>query len=128
VSWLVCFLLAGCGSAGNTGVNQIKQLVGDSEAFYKGGYGTIVRDLYVRRSDASNNIYSATNLVFRGNSNSVEELVYLDEPSSNPVRVDVKTFQMPNKGVVVLFCRDFVYVADMTAREYFKYRREGKSE
>ena len=105
-------------------MNRIKQLVGRNECLYKGGYGTLGGDLYVRQGDPSNNLYSASGIMFQGNPRTAEQLVYVkDAAAPAPVSEDRETFHLPEDGVVILFTRRFVYVANLSSREYFKYRR-----
>jgi hypothetical protein len=118
-------IMLGCKTSNQARMNAIKQKVGNNECLYKGGYGIIANDLYLRKDDGNNNIYTSSNTIFAGKEKSVTQLVYIKKPiSPDPVNVEMEDFQLPNEGVVILFSSDFVYIMNMSSQEYFKYRRD----
>lgn len=117
-------LVPSCGISADTRTNRIQQLVGSNESLYKGGYGIICGDMYLKKGDASNNLYSASRPIFQGNARTAQQLVYVKNPTAPaPVTVDLEGFQLPKDGIVILFARDFVYVLNLSANNSFKYRR-----
>jgi len=117
-------LISACGIPRGTPRNQIQQLVGDNDSFYKGDYGIICSNLYVRKADSSNNLYSSSNTIFSGKAKGIDQLVYIENSiAPAPVLMNLADFRLPKDGVVVLFAKEFVYVLNLSNGDYFKYPR-----
>lgn len=121
---VLAMLVPGCEISKDGNINKIKSLVGDNEAFYKGGYGLVCDDLYIKRGDDNNNIYSSLKMVFNGNHRTSQQLVYIKNKVFSPsVAANLYNSQLPKDGTVILFTNDFFYILDLSSKCYFKYER-----
>lgn len=120
-----CFLFfCFCDISKGIQMNEIHRLVGDNECFYKGGYGIIAQDVYIKKGDTNNNLYSASEVLFNGGAKETEQIIYIKNPTAPvPFCISIENFELPKEGILLLFRKDYVYILNYASDQYCKYRR-----
>lgn len=118
------FFANGCDKTRDSQVNQLRKLADENECFYKGGYGIVCEGVYLRQGDNANNLYTSSKVLFTGEKKSVDQLLYIKNPTNpQPELASVEIGELPKDGIMVLFRKHDIYVLNFSSKQYSKYRR-----
>ncbi|MEG0025556.1 MAG: hypothetical protein RR719_09465 [Akkermansia sp.] len=107
-------------------INEIEKTINNNIYFYVGNIGMINNDLFIKRNDANNMIYSKTrSIVFRNDTHSLQntQVIKIKQKGKEVFFEQVNFIDSEPHDLFIVFSKDAIYILDFSAKKFGKYIR-----
>lgn len=107
-------------------INEIEKITNNNIYFYVGNIGVINKDLFIKKNDANNAIYSKSfGTVFKNdtlNLNNIQ-IVKIKQKDEKVSFKQVDSIDADSLDLFVVFSKKAIYIIDFSSKKFGKYMR-----
>jgi len=103
-------------------VDHSKSLSENNQFFWKGLYGFIAPDVYVKKNDERNSFHNSIQQIYQGGDTELVEVVHIDDKAKFR-KVTNKQGESIDTGILIVFTKRKVFVLNFNEKRFGWYER-----
>lgn len=107
-------------------INEIEKTINNNIYYYVGNIGMINNDLFIKRNDANNAIYSKSRgAIFSNDTHSLKktQIIKIKQKDKEVLFEQVNFIDSDPHDLFVVFSKDAIYILDFSSKKFGKYIR-----
>ena len=103
-------------------IEHSKTLSKENQFFWKGIYGFVAPNVYVKKNDEKNSLHDSKELVFQGGNNKLVEAIYIDG-TAKIKKIEIDKAKNMETGILIVFSQRKVFVLNFNEKRFGWYER-----